>query len=414
MALSFPIGSNTGLGWRNHISREAFSGSLESFPPATWQLGTGAAESISKTKLPRLTDAKNRSAELARATENQVKNVRTVLAQPTAKRLSLHVAVASAITLVVVAGSSASSHQASLINSPAGLGSVLDEASAANVAAVVAAKTNLTIASDANQTASALSAQISLPTSSSDFLNKRQAVATSGADQHTIINYSVADGDTLSGIAAKFNVTTATIKWANNLTDSDNIKPGQALTILPISGLLYTVQGGDTADSLAAKYQSNAAQILSFNDAEVKGLTPGQQIIIPDGVKADAPAAKAATNIAIATSGRNSRLLPRLAFSGNGYAYGYCTYYVASRRYVPSNWGNAAAWYYNAKASGYAVGSAPAAGAIAWTSGGYYGHVAYVEGVSGGMVTVSEMNYNGGWNHISSRTVPASEFRYIY
>jgi len=60
------------------------------------------------------------------------------------------------------------------------------------------------------------------------------------------------------------------------------------------------------------------------------------------------------------------------------------------------------------------VGSTPVPGAIAWSGAGYYGHVAYVEGVSGGMVTVSEMNYNGGWNRVSSRTVSAGTFHYIY
>jgi len=77
-------------------------------------------------------------------------------------------------------------------------------------------------------------------------------------------------------------------------------------------------------------------------------------------------------------------------------------------------WWNANAWYYNAQASGFSVGSQPVPGAIAWTGAGYYGHVAYVESVSGGMVTVSEMNYNGNWNRVTSRTVSASSFRYIY
>ena len=69
--------------------------------------------------------------------------------------------------------------------------------------------------------------------------------------------------------------------------------------------------------------------------------------------------------------------------TANTYSYGYCTYFVASRRSVPSMWGNASAWYYNAQASGYAVGSTPQVGAIAWTAAGYYGHVAYVEAVNG-------------------------------
>jgi surface antigen len=98
----------------------------------------------------------------------------------------------------------------------------------------------------------------------------------------------------------------------------------------------------------------------------------------------------------------------------NTYAYGNCTYYVASRRRVPSNWGNAVSWYYNAQASGWAVGPTPAVGAIAWTGTGYYGHVAIVESISGANVYISEMNYNGNWNVVTHRWVSAASFRYIY
>jgi surface antigen len=98
----------------------------------------------------------------------------------------------------------------------------------------------------------------------------------------------------------------------------------------------------------------------------------------------------------------------------NSYAYGYGTWYVAMRRSVPPNWGNARNWYYLAQANGYAVGSKPVPGAIAWTDRGIFGNVAYVEGVSGDLVTVSEMNYDGGWNRVTVRTVPAGSFLYIY
>jgi surface antigen len=162
--------------------------------------------------------------------------------------------------------------------------------------------------------------------------------------------------------------------------------------------------------------QPNAAQIASFNNAEIKGLTPGEKIIIPDGVKYEAPA-PAPAPVASRTQVASNNFVPHLTsfFSGaNGYAYGYCTYYVASRRSIPGFWGDARNWYYNAQASGFSVGSTPVAGAIAWTGAGYYGHVAYVESVSGGNVTISEMNFNGNWNRVTYRTTSASSFRYIY
>jgi hypothetical protein len=97
----------------------------------------------------------------------------------------------------------------------------------------------------------------------------------------------------------------------------------------------------------------------------------------------------------------------------NGYSAGQCTWYVAGRRPIPGGWGNARSWYYHAAASGWPVGTTPAVGAIAWTSAGWYGHVALVEAVQGNQVLISEMNYLGSYK-IDKRWVGASSFKYIY
>ena len=100
----------------------------------------------------------------------------------------------------------------------------------------------------------------------------------------------------------------------------------------------------------------------------------------------------------------------------NRFAYGYCTWYVANRRYVP--WlGNAIEWWPNARAYGYAEGQSPQVGAIMVTRESGYGHVAYVESVGGdGTWTVSEMNFVA-WNVVSRRTLrpgQAPVVGYIY
>lgn len=95
------------------------------------------------------------------------------------------------------------------------------------------------------------------------------------------------------------------------------------------------------------------------------------------------------------------------------YSYGQCTYYVASRRFVPGGWGDAANWMSSAKAAGYQTGTEPKPGAIAWTPGGSAGHVAYVEQVNGSQVLISEMNFEG-WNQVTQRWVSAGDFEYIY
>lgn len=104
------------------------------------------------------------------------------------------------------------------------------------------------------------------------------------------------------------------------------------------------------------------------------------------------------------------RQVTRGSSAGNTYAPGYCTWYVKSRRPdIPNRMGNASAWVSSARSQGFATGSAPRVGAVAQSGN----HVAYVESVNGGTVTVSEMNWKGLYV-TSTRTAPASSFTYIY
>jgi len=85
------------------------------------------------------------------------------------------------------------------------------------------------------------------------------------------------------------------------------------------------------------------------------------------------------------------RILTGKAGAGHRFPYGYCTWYVAQRRYVPWS-GNAGTWLYKAKAMGYATGRTPKVGSIMVSSESWWGHVAIVEKVSGSTITISEMN----------------------
>lgn len=100
-------------------------------------------------------------------------------------------------------------------------------------------------------------------------------------------------------------------------------------------------------------------------------------------------------------------------FTATGYAYGQCTWYVSKRRPIPQNWGNARDWLARSKAAGFTTGKNARPGAIGQTPVGRYGHVVYVEKVENGQVYVSEMNYVG-WNRMTYRWAPESEFSYIY
>ena len=110
--------------------------------------------------------------------------------------------------------------------------------------------------------------------------------------------YVVREGDTLSGIAKMFGVTTNTIAWANDISRG-LIRPGQTLIILPISGVRHAVAKGDTLQSIAKKYRADAAEIAQYNHlAGGAKLAAGDIVIVPDG---EIPAPPAAGRPATAT-----------------------------------------------------------------------------------------------------------------
>lgn len=107
--------------------------------------------------------------------------------------------------------------------------------------------------------------------------------------------YTVKEGDTISTIAEKFNVSVNTIRWANELNAKSTIKIGDKLTILPVTGIQYKVKSGDTISGIAKKFDADQMEIISFNDLENgQAIKVGMDLIIPDGEPV-APAPKKVT-----------------------------------------------------------------------------------------------------------------------
>jgi surface antigen len=302
----------------------------------------------------------------------------------------------------------------------------VDQLVATNVAAGIAERAELPIATNVANLSVSLSAESQLAQNDSNVISKPQIIQPT-ADSRETKHYTAIAGDTAEKVAQKFSVSANTIKWANNLA-SDAIEVGKQLVIPPVDGVIYVVKGGDTVDSIASKYQSDKDRIVAFNDLELGGLTPGNTIIVPGGVLPDTerPGYVNPRNAAGQGSylGGYSTVNAQIAraSAGNRYAFGNCTWYAYERRMqlgrpVGSFWGNAATWAMYARAAGYSVDNTPAVGAVMQNGGGY-GHVAIVESVnSDGSITVSEMNYAGNFNRVTSRTVSAgaaSGFNYIH
>ncbi|MAQ77024.1 hypothetical protein CL684_00630 [Candidatus Campbellbacteria bacterium] len=126
-------------------------------------------------------------------------------------------------------------------------------------------------------------------------------------DPDGIVIYVVQEGDTLSEIAEQFDVSVNTIIWENG--NSKNIKPGQELRILPVTGVRHTIQKGDTFGKIANLYDVEIEDITVFNDIDATKLVPGKKIIVPNGVlraiRSTSSGSSISTSVAVSTSNAN-------------------------------------------------------------------------------------------------------------
>ena len=105
-----------------------------------------------------------------------------------------------------------------------------------------------------------------------------------------IVEYVVKEGETLSQIAQNFGISLETILWANELSKSSKILPGQKLTILPVSGVMHLVRKGETVSDIAEKYKGDTLEIIALNElSEEAEVFAGDIMIIPGGVMPKSP-----------------------------------------------------------------------------------------------------------------------------
>ena len=343
--------------------------------------------------------------------------------------LGANVAVLALVVFFVTNNpdSGAAVRQSSLNGANQASASPLDQLSSADIAVHAARLTGLPEQDAIVNQADSEATLLAITANENNVVAKPQVVATSLKSARDIKTHTTIDGDTISGLAAKFGVTSDSIRWSNGLS-RENIEAGKQLLIPPVSGVVYTIKSGDTADSLAQRYSTSKEQILADNDAEVSGLKVDQRVLIRGGIQ---PVARVAST---SYSARSSFFGGTASYGYNGYDYGYCTWYVANKRLaagspMPTNLGNAATWATRASAYGLATGRTPRVGAAVVTATRGAGHVALVERINGdGSIWISEMNSRGqvsidnpagagGWGRLDFKLVPAgtaNNYSYVY
>ena len=106
----------------------------------------------------------------------------------------------------------------------------------------------------------------------------------------TAIEYTVQEGDSVFGIAQKFNIAPETVLWSNYDVLRDNphkLSIGQVLKIPPTDGIWYKWTSRDTLDTVAAKFSVTPEDILLYvgNDLDLSNpiIEPGTYVMIPGG-----------------------------------------------------------------------------------------------------------------------------------
>lgn len=109
--------------------------------------------------------------------------------------------------------------------------------------------------------------------------------------RQSIIKYTIEEGDTIFGIAKKFNLKPESILWANydyfNDDPTTALSIGAVLTIPPTDGILYTWKEGDDLAKVADKYDASETQIVSWpsNHLDITDpvVQPDSFVMIPGG-----------------------------------------------------------------------------------------------------------------------------------
>lgn len=185
------------------------------------------------------------------------------------------------------------------------------------------------------------------------------------------VQYTVKNGDTLSVLGMKFDVKIATLKYLNDISDVDMLKPGAAIKV-PQKG-----------------YEVSAAQIAKKEKDKKTKLAAAQRNTV-------------------ARNNTSSRYSTSTIATINGVRYVrrakgnemQCYTYVTSQGYGVGGFGLARFIPTNSKS--------PRAGGLVVTYESWAGHVAVVTGVNDdGSFNIRESNYTHGW--ITERTMSVGD-----
>ena len=112
----------------------------------------------------------------------------------------------------------------------------------------------------------------------------RNPVTVQADGDRPIVEYTLSQADTLWSIANFYGISAEAVAFANGITDPYHLQLGRAIRIPPLEGALYTVADGDTVESLAARFKVDPAAIKDYNRIwlEPERFATGKLIFVPN------------------------------------------------------------------------------------------------------------------------------------
>lgn len=107
-----------------------------------------------------------------------------------------------------------------------------------------------------------------------------------------IQEYTLSAKDTLWTIANYYGLSAEAVAFANKISDPYHLKVGRKIMIPPLQGALYTVADGDTVESVAARFKVDPGVINDYNRLyiEPEHFAAGQQIFVENAALPTLPA----------------------------------------------------------------------------------------------------------------------------
>lgn len=208
----------------------------------------------------------------------------------------------------------------------------------------------------------------------------------------TVKMYTVVEYDDIMKIATKHNVDYEVILWMNDIALSDTLKVGQQIRIPALSGVIHTLLSGETISGIAKMYGVSSESIMTANSiTDPTRIRDGRKLLVPGATRptppppapkpkvepkavatTKTPASTPAPQVsapaeqpvsvevnqsqpseaivsAAAAANLKDRYLIKNTGNGRGFVPGNCTWFVAQNKTV--TWrGNANQWMKNAKA----------------------------------------------------------------